>query len=81
MDSGDQLTPYDEFKVCVQFFESKANAQNDDGLGEREAEEIDQFISKYENSAAITQVLWQLYFLKLELQSEKDQLERLKMNY
>ena len=70
---GAEATPggYEDFEKCIKFFETKADqAEGDTGLSDKEAEEIDRFISKYENAAAITQVLWQLYFLKLEMQSE-----------
>ena len=44
-----------DFQACLDFFEIKAS---DEGLGDKEAEEIDEFITQYDNSAAITQVLW-----------------------
>ena len=57
MKTGAQSTPggATDFQACLDFFEIKAS---DDGLGDKEAEEIDEFISQYENSTAITQVLW-----------------------
>lgn len=78
--AGTEVTPGGkvDFEACIAFFDEKAEqAQNEEGLGDKEAEEIDYFISRYENSAAITQVLWQLYFLKLELQSEQAMLAQL----
>ena len=71
---GADVTPggAEAFDQCCVFFAEKA--EQADELGDKEAEEIDQFISRYDNSAAITQVLWQLYFLKLELESEQTQL-------
>ena len=40
------------FEKCCVFFAEKA--EQADELGDKEAEEIDDFISRYENSAAIT---------------------------
>ena len=68
---GAEVTPggADAFEKCCTFFVQKA--EQADELGDSEAEEIDEFISKYDNAAAITQVLWQLYFLQLEMESEQ----------
>jgi len=70
---GAEVTPGGEeaFEQCCTFFAEKA--EQADELGDREAEEIDEFISRYDNSAQITQVLWQLYFLRLEMDSESTQ--------
>lgn len=57
MDAGAAVTPggREDFEKCVEFFETKADqAEGDAGLGDKEAEEIDRFISKYDNAAAIT---------------------------
>ena len=55
---GAEVTPggADAFEKCRTFFAEKA--EQADELGDSEAEEIDEFISKYDNSAIITQVLW-----------------------
>ena len=51
---GAEVTPggTDAFEKCCKFFAEKA--EQADELGDQEAEEIDDFISKYDNSAAIT---------------------------
>lgn len=67
---GAEVTPGGKqaFEDCCSFFAAKA--EQADELGDKEAEEIDEFISRYDNSPQITQVLWQLYFLRLEMESE-----------
>ena len=78
-DYGAEITPGGEaaFQECCDFFIEKAQKTDDTGLGDEEAEEIEQFISKYENAPQITQVLWQLYYLQLERESEMVNLEEL----
>ena len=73
---GAEVTPggAEAFDKCRKFFAEKAEH---DELGDEEAEEIDEFISRYDNAAAITQVLWQLYFLKLEMESEETQIHEI----
>ena len=48
---GADVTPggQPEFEQCCSFFTQKANQA--DELGDKEAQEIEQFIGKYENSA------------------------------
>ena len=77
MSVGAEVTPggSEAFDQCCKFFAEKA--EQADELGDNEAEEIDEFISRYENAAAITQVLWQLYFLKLEMESEQTQISEI----
>lgn len=74
---GADLTPEgaNGFQKCCDFFEQKVEQTEE--LGDSEAHDIDEFISKYENSAQITQILWQLYYLKLELESENGQIEEI----
>lgn len=55
---GADITPEGAvgFEKCCSFFEHKVEQTEE--LGDSEAHDIDQFISKYENSAQITQILW-----------------------
>jgi hypothetical protein len=55
----------EDFEKCCEFFNQMTLQANDEekGLGDEEAAEIDDFIGRYENSAQITQILWQLYYL------------------
>jgi hypothetical protein len=79
MDLGAEVTKggLAEFQKCCQFFSQKADKTDDLGLGDQDAAEIDEFIGRYENSAQITQVLWQLYYLKLEIESEQTQINEI----
>ena len=47
MYQGEQITP--DFELCCDFFNMKAETV--DELGDTEAQEIDDFISKYDDSA------------------------------
>ena len=78
-DYGAEITPGGQqaFQECCDFFTAKAERTDDAGLGDADAEEIEQFISKHENAPQITQVLWQLYYLQLELESAITNLEEL----
>lgn len=58
-----------DFMQCYNFFVSKA--QQADEFGDEQANEIEEFVQRYDNSAQITQLLWQLYYLQLELESEQ----------
>lgn len=72
-DQGKMLTPF--FSDCCQFF-AKMAAQAD-SFGDQEAQEIQDFIGKYENSAQISQILYSQYYLKLELESEETNVQEI----
>jgi hypothetical protein len=58
------------FKQCIEFFTERVNLESDDLLSDQQGLEIERFIKKYDNSAQITQILWQIFYLQLEQESE-----------
>lgn len=54
----------------MDFFNGHVNLDSDDVFSDQSSLEIEKFIRKYENSAQITQILWQIFYLQLEQDSE-----------
>lgn len=69
--NGDEAAGSREsFEQCLQFYTSKISEAGDEDLSNVLLEEIEEFINEYQNAPQITVVLHQLYYLKLELDSE-----------
>lgn len=66
-----------KFEKCMQFFSEKV--ENCDELGDKEVDEINNFISQYgNNSPQITTLVYQLYNLNKELESDEIAINEMK---
>lgn len=72
-EQGQMLTPF--FNDCCQFFAKMADQA--DTFGDQEAHQIDEFITKYDNAAHVSQILYSQYYLRLELESEEAYVEEI----
>ena len=64
----DQAGGKDIFEACYMFFNDKC--ENCDELGDKEEAEIDRFMQQYENAPIITSMMYLIYNLNKEIESE-----------